>query len=86
MARQRIDTILDLRELVRAERSQKGLSGAEVARRAGVSRQWIQKLETGTGTVQLESLMDLLAALDLHLVIEKHPTREIDLDDHLALP
>lgn len=50
-------------------RKLRGLTQAQVAERAGVSRSTVQKLERGDGGVSLESLIRVLRALGLSEVI-----------------
>lgn len=57
-------------QVVRMAREQSGLTQEGLAESAGVSRQLIMRLETGSATgVQLDKLMHVLDALDLHLFI-----------------
>ncbi|WP_169792141.1 helix-turn-helix domain-containing protein [Jiangella muralis] len=59
-----------MRELggaVRARRYARELTQAELARRAGVSREWVNALERGKPNVNVAQLMDVLEVLDLAL-------------------
>ncbi|MGH2928488.1 MAG: helix-turn-helix domain-containing protein, partial [Solirubrobacteraceae bacterium] len=51
-----------------------GLSQAEVARRARVSRQWISEFESGKPTAELALVIRLLDALGLYLSLEPRGT------------
>lgn len=62
-----IRTVDDIAKLVRERRKQVGLSQAELARRAGVSRQWIVDLEHGKPTAEVSLVLRALAATGLHL-------------------
>lgn len=62
-----IRTVGDIGQLVRERRKQLGLSQAELARRAGVSRQWILDLEHGKPTAEVSLVLKALAATGLHL-------------------
>lgn len=63
-----IRTMHDLRSLVRGRRAELGLSQAEVAQRAGVSRKWLSEFERGTvAGVPLPLVLRLLAALGISL-------------------
>lgn len=57
----------DIAQLVRERRRQMGLSQAELARKAGVSRQWIVDLERGKPTAETALVLNTLAATGLHL-------------------
>ncbi len=55
---------------VRSARIEAGLTQEELAARAGVSRQLLMRLEAGRAPgVQLDKLMAVLDALDLHLFV-----------------
>ena len=58
-------TLEDLGRNVRDWRKIHGLTAELLAQRAGISRETLRALEHGTGTVRLESLVAVLAALDL---------------------
>jgi HTH-type transcriptional regulator / antitoxin HipB len=94
----RITSLSDLRNLVRARRTALGLTQADTAARAGVTRQWVSGFENGQGG-DLTLVLRLLAALDLDLTIAPHISagspdapaqsvtpaerRVVDLDTHL---
>jgi HTH-type transcriptional regulator/antitoxin HipB len=54
---------------VRAARTQRGLTQADLAARALTSRQSINALEAGHETRAIEILFDALSALDLELTV-----------------
>jgi len=62
-----ITSIRDVAAAVRGRRQTLGLSQADVARRARVSRQWISELESGKPTAELALVIRLLDALGLDL-------------------
>lgn len=62
-----IRTVDDVAQLVRDRRKQLKLSQMELARRAGVSRQWIVDLERGKPTAEVSLVLRTLAAAGLHL-------------------
>jgi transcriptional regulator with XRE-family HTH domain len=71
---------------LRAHRRARGLSIGELARRAGVSKTLISRLEAGLGNPSVETLWRLAGALDvpLGMLIESEeppPTRLIDADE-----
>lgn len=74
---------------VRRRRAELGLSQAQLAARARVSRQWVSEFEAGKATAELGLTLRLLDALDLRLqVAAAESTRSddhdvIDLDDLL---
>jgi HTH-type transcriptional regulator/antitoxin HipB len=78
-------SIHDLVAAVRGRRRQLGLSQAELASRAGVSRQWLVAFEAGKPTVELSLVLRLLDALGLRLALDERAedaasTTGIDLD------
>ncbi len=84
-----ITSILDLSALVRGRRRALGLSQAELADRANVSRQWISAFEQGRPGSELRLILRLLEALELRLSIDpreeaegerRAPTGTVDLD------
>lgn len=83
--------IVTLRHLaleVRRRRTELGLTQAELAARARVSRQWVSEFEGGKPTAELGRTLHLLDALDLrlHLVpAEQAPPADPDAIDLDAL-
>ena len=84
-----IRSILDLSSLVRGRRQALGLSQAELAARANVSRQWISAFESGRPGSELRLILRLLEALELRLSVDplddahgdrKAPSDAVDLD------
>ncbi len=63
----RIASIHDLAAAVRGRRLELGLSQAELAARARVSRSWINEFEAGKPSAELGLVIRLLDALDLDL-------------------
>ncbi len=66
----RIISVQDLAAVVRGRRISLGLSQADLAVRAGVSRPWLSKIETGKPTAELGLIIRLLDALDLSMQLE----------------
>jgi HTH-type transcriptional regulator / antitoxin HipB len=60
-------SIRDLAAAVRGRRRDLGLSQAELADRAGVSRKWIYQFEAGKPTAELRLILRVLDALGLIL-------------------
>jgi y4mF family transcriptional regulator len=63
----KIRSIRDLAAAVRGRRRDLGLSQAELAVRAGVSRKWIYQFEAGKPTAELRLILRVLEALGLAL-------------------
>lgn len=87
----KVRSINDLAAVVRGRRRDLGLSQAELAVRAGVSRKWIYQFEAGKPTAELRLILRVLEALGLILDVtydEQAPggrqTRDLDtlIDEH----
>jgi HTH-type transcriptional regulator / antitoxin HipB len=65
-----IHSIHDLAAVVRGRRKDLGLSQAELARRAGVSRKWVYEFEAGKPTAEFGLLLRILDELGLTLELE----------------
>lgn len=66
----RIRTPLDLGLAIRDKRRKLKLSQNELARKAGVGRQWVVAIEHGKSRAELSLVLRTLAALDLPLTID----------------
>ena len=64
-----------LGSLVRQTRSELGWTQGELADRAGVSRAWVARLESGHRRAELEQILRLLAALDVRLLAQTGHSR-----------
>lgn len=62
-------TPLELGLLIRRARRARGMTQADLARAAGVGRQWIVAIEAGKPRAELGKAFQTLAALDLSLSI-----------------
>ncbi|WP_350278876.1 helix-turn-helix domain-containing protein [Kribbella sp. HUAS MG21] len=78
---------------VRDARVRQGLTQAELARRAGVSREWLVRLERGAPRLELQLVLDTLAAVGLtltaaasHLEDTQHKARWNDVLSELTGP
>lgn len=90
----RISSIRDLAAAARGRRQSLGLSQAELAARARVSRQWISEFEAGKPTAELGLVLRLVDALGLRLNLDgpgvgsggdqPQRSRTVDLDALLA--
>lgn len=65
----RISDWTKLGSAIRDTRKARGLSQHELARRAGVSRSWLARVETGHRGAELEPLFRLLNALDMSFAL-----------------
>jgi len=61
----------DLGLLIRARRKRMGLDQATVARRAGVSRQWLIEVEKGRPRAEISLLLRTLRVLGLTVIVEE---------------
>ena len=66
----KIRTSLDLGLAIRDQRRRLKLSQAELARKAGVGRQWVVAVERGKSRAELGLVLRTLTALDLALTID----------------
>lgn len=89
----KLDTIHAFSTLAQARRGELGLSQADAAAKAGVSRKWLSNFESGKPTVELGKVLALLEALavvlDARALATRHPDGhtnddDIDLDSFLA--
>ena len=78
----KIDSPKDLAAAIRGRRLSMGLSQTELARRAGVSRPWLSRVEEGKLTAGLSLTIRLLDVLGLGLQLEVRDSsaRSVDLD------
>lgn len=66
----KIRSIQDISTSIRGRRADLGLSQAELAGRAGVSRKWVYEFEAGKSTAELGLLLRVLDALELDLELD----------------
>jgi transcriptional regulator with XRE-family HTH domain len=66
----RIRSLHDLTAAIRGRRQQLGLSQAELAARAHVSRAWVNEFESGKPAAELRLVLKVVDALDLELQID----------------
>jgi HTH-type transcriptional regulator/antitoxin HipB len=75
-------TTKDLGQALRAARKAKGLTQAELAARAGIWQRTVSNIETGTSGAKVDTIFDLLAALDLELrIVPRSKMTQRDLED-----
>lgn len=82
-----VRSLRDLAAIARGRRRDLGLSQAELAIRAGVSRQWVSAFESGKATAEIGLVVRLLDALGLRLAVTEagdiaaaRDTEAVDLD------
>jgi HTH-type transcriptional regulator / antitoxin HipB len=76
----RVQSIRDLGAAVRGRRTDLGLTQADLAVRAGVSRKWVYEFEAGKPAAELQLILRVMDALGLALDVgdtdgTRHPTR-----------
>ena len=69
-----VTSLRDLAAIARGRRRELGLSQAELASRARVSRQWVSAFESGKATAEIGLAIRLLDALDLRLAVTEAET------------
>ena len=86
----KIRAIRDAANAVRGRRLDLGLSQAELARRTGVSRKWINEFEAGKPNAEIGIVIRVVEELGLELMINigdssvTSPVGTVDLDALLA--
>lgn len=73
----------DFGSFLRACREDAGMTQAELAAYAGVSRKWVSEVENGKPTVELGRIIAALAHLGKVLRAESAPEPAFDFDAHL---
>jgi HTH-type transcriptional regulator/antitoxin HipB len=72
----------DLGNVLRQERKAQNLTQAELASRAGVWQRTISNIETSASGAKVDTIFDLLAALDLELhIVPRSKMTPGDLED-----
>ena len=71
----RVRSCIAMGAAVREQRDQQGLTQANLARRAGVSRQWLSALENGKPSVEMGKVLVVLSVLELSVGLEQRPAR-----------
>jgi len=71
---------------VRRARKERGLSQAQLASMAGVSRPWLSGLENGKRTAEIGKALAVLTVMDLAVIVETPEVDDsaVDLDRLLA--
>ncbi|WP_030440631.1 helix-turn-helix transcriptional regulator [Actinoplanes subtropicus] len=79
----RLSNCEDLGSYLRECRREAGLSQADLAARATVSRRWLSDLEAGKPTVEVGLVFKVISALGLFVDCRPAPEPEIGLDAFL---
>ncbi|KLN61661.1 XRE family transcriptional regulator [Kiloniella spongiae] len=80
--KQLIRTPKDMGRAIREARKDQKLTQKELAVKSGVWQETISKLENGAASTKLETLFDLIAALDLEVLMQTRSKGETtDMDD-----
>ena len=82
-----VRTVLDLAAAIKGGRRKRGWTQGDLARRAGVSRQWVVNVEKGKPTAEVGSVLRALTALGLTIDLVEGapvPTGPVNLDDLLG--
>jgi transcriptional regulator with XRE-family HTH domain len=69
----------DLGAAVRAERRRLGLSQANLAAQAGVSREWLGRLEHGARRLEADKVLSVLQVLDFSLLAKDEQPIQADI-------
>lgn len=67
----RVTTVRDIGALVRTARRAQGMTQADLARRLGVGREWIVRLEGGHPRLETQKVLDTLVVLGLGFDVEQ---------------
>jgi HTH-type transcriptional regulator/antitoxin HipB len=90
-----IATSADVGRIVRAARTRRAMTQADLAAAAGVSRRWLVDLEAGKPRAELDLALTVLAVLGVglytaapeiphNLLAASTNSSDVDLDEHLA--
>lgn len=71
-----------LGEVIRAARSKRGWRQGDLARRASMRQQIISEIENGVMYPRLDTILKVLAALDLDLSVVKRDAADFDPADY----
>ncbi|WP_417729063.1 helix-turn-helix domain-containing protein [Roseovarius sp.] len=66
---------------IRRQRKLKGLSQTQLSEKTNLRQATISELEGGKGGIQLKTLTDVLAALDLELVVQSRSKAAVEIED-----
>lgn len=75
-------TTKDLGDVLRSARKAKQLTQAQLATRAGIWQRTVSNIETSASGAKVDTIFDLLAALDLELpIVPRSKLKPGDLED-----
>lgn len=74
-----IRKMAELGAAVRTERHRRGLSQAALAAIAGVSREWLVRLESGAPRLEAEKVLSVLTALDIAVLSKEELPTQADI-------
>ncbi|PTW99243.1 helix-turn-helix domain-containing protein [Pararhodobacter aggregans] len=75
-------TTKDLGNALRQARKARGLTQSELASRAGIWQRTVSNIETSTSGAKVDTIFDLLAALDLEIhIVPRSKIALADLED-----
>lgn len=66
-----VQTMADAGAVLRAHRTDQGLTQAQAASRANVSREWLNEVENGKSRFDFQLYLSVCAALDLEVLVQK---------------
>lgn len=66
-----VQTMADAGAVLRARRTEQGLTQAQVAARANVSREWLNEVENGKSRFDFQLYLSVCTALDLDVLVQK---------------
>jgi len=77
----RLDSIDDVRDLVRSERKRRGLTQAQAAGLAGYTQKWLSHFEAGDVNPPAHMVFQLLNTLGIKLFYQTPQNRPVDSTD-----
>ncbi|MGB3375113.1 MAG: helix-turn-helix domain-containing protein [Microbacterium sp.] len=66
-----VQTMADAGAVLRARRTEQGLTQAQVAARANVSREWLNEVENGKSRFDFQLYLSVCMTLDLDVLVQK---------------
>lgn len=75
-----LKTPLDIGLLIRSRRRAHGLGQADLAKRVGVSRRWLNQVEAGKPGASIGLILQTLAALNTQLLVREEGSEKYDVD------
>ncbi|MCA8893586.1 MAG: helix-turn-helix transcriptional regulator [Hyphomonas sp.] len=75
-----LNTPLDIGLLIKSRRKARGLGQAELAEKVGVSRRWLNQVESGKPGASMGLVLRTLAVLDTQLLVSDNRQQRPDVD------